>query len=36
LGAEAEVDLGTVSVYLAGVLFDVQLFNVRLSASGRS
>jgi hypothetical protein len=32
LGAEAEVDFGTVSVYLAGVLFDVQLFIMRLSA----
>jgi transposase len=36
LGAEAEVDFGTVSVYLAGVLVDVQLFIMRLSASGRA
>jgi transposase len=36
LGAEAEVDFGTVSVYLAGVLFDVQMFIMRLSASGRA
>ena len=36
LGEEAEVDFGTVSVYLAGVLTEVQLFLMRLSASGRS
>jgi transposase len=36
LGAEAEVDFGTVSVYVAGALFDVQLFIMRLSASGRA
>jgi transposase len=36
LGIEAEVDFGTVTVYLAGVLFDVQLFIMRLSASGRA
>jgi transposase len=36
LGEEAEVDFGTVSVYLAGVLFDVQVFIMRLSASGRA
>lgn len=36
LGAEAEVDFGTVSVYLAGGLVEVQLFVMRLSASGRS
>jgi transposase len=36
LGAEAEVDFGTISVYLAGALFDVQLFIMRLSASGRA
>jgi transposase len=36
LGAEAEVDFGTVSVYLAGALFDVQVFIMRLSASGRA
>jgi len=34
-GDEAEVDFGTVSVYLAGVLTEVQLFIMRLSASGR-
>jgi transposase len=34
-GEEAEVDFGTVSVYLAGVLTEVQLFIMRLSASGR-
>jgi transposase len=36
LGAEAEVDFGTISVYLAGALFEVQLFIMRLSASGRA
>jgi transposase len=36
LGEEAEVDFGTISVYLAGALCDVQLFIMRLSASGRS
>lgn len=36
LGEEAEVDFGTIGVYLAGVLVDVQLFIMRLSASGRS
>jgi transposase len=35
LGAEAEVDFGTISVYLAGVLLEVSLFVMRLSASGR-
>jgi len=35
LGAEAEVDFGTASVYLAGLLVEVQLFIMRLSASGR-
>jgi transposase len=35
LGAEAEVDFGTVSVVLAGVAVDVQLFVLRLSASGK-
>lgn len=35
LGAEAEVDFGTISVYLAGVLVEVSLFVMRLSASGR-
>ena len=36
LGAEGEVDFGTVSVYLAGLLTEVQLFIMRLSASGRA
>lgn len=36
LGEEAEVDFGTISVILAGGLFDVQLFLMRLSASGRA
>ena len=36
LGDEAEVDFGTVSVYLAGALTEVQLFIMRLSASGRA
>jgi len=31
LGDEAEVDFGTASVYLAGVLTEVQLFIMRLS-----
>ena len=35
LGAEAEVDFGTASVYLAGVLVEVSMFVMRLSASGR-
>jgi transposase len=35
LGEEAEVDFGTASVYLAGVLVDVSMFIMRLSASGR-
>jgi transposase len=35
LGDEAEVDFGTASVYLAGVLIDVSMFVMRLSASGR-
>ena len=35
LGAEAEVDFGTISVYLAGLLVEVPLFHMRLSASGR-
>lgn len=35
LGAESEVDFGTISVYLAGVLMEVSLFVMRLSASGR-
>ncbi len=36
LGEEAEVDFGTVSVYLGGLLTEVSLFLLRLSASGRS
>ena len=36
LGAEAEVDFGTISVYLAGLSVEVQLFIMRLSASGRA
>src|SRR5215218_2837969 len=36
LGEEAEVDFGTISVYLAGVLCVVSLFIMRLSASGRA
>jgi transposase len=36
LGAESEVDFGAASVYLAGVLTEVHLFLMRLSASGRS
>jgi hypothetical protein len=35
LGAEAEVDFGTISVYLAGALVEVSLFVMRLCASGR-
>jgi hypothetical protein len=35
LGAESEVDFGTSSVYLAGLLIQVHLFVMRLSASGR-
>jgi hypothetical protein len=34
LGDEAEVDFGTASVYLAAALTEVQLFIMRLSASG--
>lgn len=36
LGEEAEVDFGTASVYLAGVLVEVSMFIMRLSASGRA
>lgn len=36
LGAEAEVDFGSIHVYLAGVLTEVSMFVMRLSASGRS
>jgi hypothetical protein len=35
-GAEAEVDFGEFSVYLAGVLVKVWLFVMRLSHSGRA
>ena len=35
LGEEAEVDFGTASVYVAGVLVEVSMFVMRLSASGR-
>ena len=34
LGAEAEVDFGSIHVYLAGVLTELPLFLMRLSASG--
>ena len=36
LGEEAEVDFGTASVYVAGLLTEVQLFILRLSASGKA
>src|SRR5262249_26501264 len=36
LGEEAEVDFGTISVYLGGLLTELQLFILRLSASGRA
>ena len=36
LGEEAEVHFGTISVYLAGVLVEVSMFVMRLSASGRA
>ena len=36
LGEEAEVDFGTASVHLAGVLVEVSMFIMRLSASGRA
>jgi len=36
LGEEAEVDFGTASVYLAGVLIEVSMFIMRLSASSRA
>lgn len=35
LGEEAEVDFGSIHVYLAGVLTELPLFVMRLSASGR-
>jgi transposase len=36
LGEEAEVDFGSIHVYLAGVLTEVAMFVMRLSASGRA
>jgi len=36
LGEESEVDFGSAGVYLAGLLTEVSLFHMRLSASGRS
>ena len=36
LGEEAEVDFGSIHVYLAGVLVEVAMFIMRLSASGRA
>jgi len=36
LGEEAEVDFGSASVYLGGLLSEVCVFHMRLSASGRS
>ena len=36
LGAEAEVDFGSVSVYLNDVLIEVELFVMRMSASGKA
>jgi len=36
LGAEAEVDFGSIHVYLAGVLTEAAMFIMRLSASGRA
>ncbi|HET9516990.1 MAG TPA: IS21 family transposase [Actinoplanes sp.] len=35
LGAEAEVDFGSIHVYLAGALTELPLFVMRLSASGK-
>ena len=35
LGAEGEVDFGDISVYVAGMLVELKLFVVRLSASGK-
>ena len=35
LGAEAEVDFGSATIYLGGVLVEVSMFVMRLSASGR-
>ena len=36
LGVEAEVDFGSVSAYVAGLLVELPMFIMRLSASGRS
>ncbi|NNJ47897.1 MAG: IS21 family transposase [Acidimicrobiia bacterium] len=36
LGEEAEVDFGSIHVYLAGTLTEVAMFIMRLSASGRA
>jgi len=36
LGAEAEVDFGSISVYLDDVLTEVELFVMRMSASGKA
>ena len=36
LGEEAEVDFGSIHVYLAGTLTEVAMFVMRLSASGRA
>jgi hypothetical protein len=36
LGEEDDVDLGTISVYLAGALSKLQPFIMRRSASGRA
>ncbi len=36
LGAKAEVDFGSVRIYLAGVLTEVELFVMRMSASGKA
>jgi transposase len=36
LGEEAEVDFGSIHVYLASVLTEVAMFVMRLSASGRA
>ena len=35
LGAEAEVDFGSIHVYVGGMLTELPLFLMRLSASGR-
>lgn len=36
LGEEGEVDFGSASIFLAGVLVEVSMFIMRLSASGRA